>query len=133
MKKSLLLLALVILLPLTVIRAEDVACGDDGVTCGTDEHCCEHVIAMFSGDHASAPAYVQGQCIPKAQKCAEFWCGNRQCSSGFFGSPSVCCINMPVESSTPQYSCAYSELNCPGNTQQLTIRDNQPNRTLRRG
>jgi hypothetical protein len=108
-------------------------CGDDGLTCGDQEHCCEHVIAMFSDDHATAPPYIQGQCAPKEQKCADFWCGNRQCKPGFFGSPSVCCINTPDQGSAPSYACAYSELSCPGNTQQLSIRDNQPNRTLRRG
>ena len=115
-----------------VARAED-SCGDDGTTCGDGERCCEHVIAMFSDDHAVAPPYVQGQCVPKAQKCSEFWCGNRECKTGFFGSPSVCCVNTPESSSTPQYSCAYNELSCPGNSQQLTIRDSAPTRTLRRG
>jgi hypothetical protein len=115
-----------------VARAED-SCGDDGTTCGDNERCCEHVIAMFSDDHAVAPPYVQGQCIPKDQKCSAFWCGNRECKSGFFGSPSVCCVNTPESGSSPQYSCAYSELSCPGNNQQLTIRESQATRPLQRG
>ena len=82
-----------------VARAED-SCGDDGTTCGDGDRCCEHVIAMFSDDHAVAPPYVQGQCVPKAQKCNDYWCGNRECKSGFFGSPSVCCVNTPEPSST---------------------------------
>src|ERR1700688_1776671 len=117
MKTSLILLTLFILAQGSLLRA-DSSCGDDGIICGGDEHCCEHVIAMFSDDHASAPPYVQGQCIPKDAKCSEFWCGNRECTHGFCGSPSVCCINTPEGGGTPQYSCAFSELNCPGNAQQ---------------
>ena len=132
MKRSLLILGLILMFSASLIRAETI-CGDDGITCGDDERCCEHVIAMFSEDHATSPAYVQGQCAPKAQKCADFWCGNRQCKSGFFGLPSICCINTPESGSAAQYSCAFSELSCPGNAQQLSIRDSQPNRTLRRG
>ena len=109
------------------------ACGDEGLSCGAEEHCCEHVVAMFSDDHAVGPAYVQGACLPKAQKCNSFWCGNRQCSAGFFGSPSVCCVNTPPAGGSSEYSCAYSELNCPGNTEQLSIRETQPARSLRRG
>ncbi len=111
----------------------DQSCGDDRTSCGEEEHCCEHVIAMFSDDHAMAPPYVKGECAPKAQKCADFWCGNRHCESGFFGTPSVCCVNQPEYGSAPQYSCAYSELSCPGNSQKLTIRESQPTRTLSRG
>ncbi len=132
MKKLLLILSLVLVLSASFLRA-DGRCGDDGLTCGDEEHCCEHVIAMFSDDHPTAPPYVQGQCAPKAQKCADFWCGNRQCKSGFFASPTVCCVNAPEGGASPQYSCAYSELSCPGNAQQLSIRESQPNRTLRRG
>jgi hypothetical protein len=88
---------------------------------------------MYSEDHAVSPSFVQGQCVPQGQKCSDFWCGNRECKASFFGSPSVCCVNTPENSSNPQYSCAYSELSCPGNTQQLSIRESQPNRTLRRG
>jgi hypothetical protein len=131
--KSLFVLVLALLIPLSILRAQESACGDDGLTCGEEEHCCEHVIAMFGGDHATAPPYVEGQCAPKNAKCADFWCGNRECTSGFFGTHSVCCINTPASSATPEYTCAYSELNCPGNAQQLTIRESQPSRTLRRG
>ena len=131
MKMSLLILTVVLLAPCSILWA-DPGCGDDGITCGGDEHCCEHVIAMFSDDHSVAPPYVQGQCLPKDAKCSDFWCGNRQCTHGFFGAPSVCCINTPDGGATPEYSCAYSELNCPGNGQQLTIRESQPTRTLRR-
>lgn len=112
-------------------RAENV-CGEDGLVCEQSERCCEHVIAAFAGDHAASPPYIQGQCIPQEQKCTDFWCGNEQCKGGFFGTPSVCCTNVPSPGAAPQYSCAYSELSCPGNTQRLSIRDNQPNRTLRR-
>src|SRR5437870_2657184 len=125
MKKSLLILGLILVLPISWLRAE-ASCGDDGITCGDEEHCCEHVIAMFSEDHPTSPPYVQGQCAPKAQKCAEFWCGNKECKSSFFGSPSVCCVNTPDQGSASQYSCAFSELSCPGNTQQLSIRESQP-------
>ena len=111
----------------------DETCGEDGTSCGQEEHCCEHVVAMFSGDNAVTPPYVLGRCIPKEQKCGEFWCGNRQCSPTFFGTPSVCCVRTPETGGTDQYSCAYSELSCPGNSQQLTIRESQPTRTLRRG
>jgi hypothetical protein len=131
MKKSFLTLGL-LLISVSFLRA-DMSCGDDGTSCGQDEHCCEHVMAMFSGDHSAGPAYVQGQCAPKGQKCASFWCGNKDCKTGFFGSPSVCCVNQPEAGSTPQYTCAYSELSCPGNGEQLTIRSSTPTRTLQRG
>src|SRR5690242_8370370 len=132
MKKFIFILSVLAALPLAFLHAEN-SCGDDGLVCGDNEACCEHVVAMFSEDHAVTPPYVQGQCVPKGQKCTDFWCGNTDCKSGFFGTHSVCCINTPESGGTPQYSCAYSELSCPGNTQQLSIRDNSPNRTLRRG
>jgi hypothetical protein len=128
MKKILSVLVMT-LLSTSVFRISlhaDQSCGDDGTTCAAEEHCCEHVIAMFSEDHAVAPPYIQGQCAPKNQKCVEFWCGNRHCKAGFFGSPSVCCVNTPEQGSTPQYSCA-------GNSEQLTIRSSSPTRTLQRG
>jgi len=132
MKKSLVILGLILMLPVAPLMAES-ACGDDGVTCGDEEHCCEHVIATFSEDHSTAPSYVQGRCVAKAQKCDDFWCGNRQCKAGFFGSPSVCCINIPEKGAASEFSCAYSEISCPGNSQQLTIRSSTPTRTLQRG
>jgi hypothetical protein len=132
MKRSLLIPGLILMFVAPLLGAE-TNCGDDGLVCGDEQHCCEHVIAMFADDHATAPPYVQGQCAPKGQKCADFWCGNQECKSSLFGSPSVCCMNTPDGGATPQYSCAYSELSCPGNTQQLSIRNSQPNRTLRRG
>src|SRR5712692_3844273 len=101
--KALLVLLITLLIPLSILRADELACGDDGLTCGNDERCCEHVIAMFAGDHATAPAYVEGRCVPKEAKCADFWCGNRECTSGFFGARSVCCINTPDSGATPQY------------------------------
>jgi hypothetical protein len=108
-----------------VLRAEgedESATEDQAVACATDQHFCGHVIAMFGANGASAPPYVDGRCLPKSQSCGEYWCGNRQCGSGFFGTPSVCCIqNSPGQST--EYRCAYSELSCPGNTQQLSIRD----------
>ena len=129
MKYSLLILSL--LFSATLLRA-DTTCGDDGTTCSEDERCCEHVIATFSDDHATAPPYIQGQCVPKDQKCADFWCGNRQCKPTFFGSPSVCCINQAEGGSNPQYMCAYSALSCPGNNEHLSIRSSTPTRTLQR-
>jgi hypothetical protein len=111
----------------------ETPCGEAGLVCSDHERCSEHVVAIFSKEHVSSPPYVQGQCLPKDQKSDNFWCGNQECRSGFFGSPSVCCVNTPNYGATPEYACAYSELSCPGNSQRLTIRDNQPNRTLRRG
>ena len=132
MKNFLLILALALIAPLAVLRA-DTSCGDEGISCSDNEHCCEHIVAMFANDHAAAPPYVEGRCLPQEQKCSDFWCGNRQCSSGFFGTKSVCCVNTPEVGGTPQYSCAYSELSCPGNSQQLSIRESLPPRPLRRG
>lgn len=48
----------------------DGACGDEQVTCGEGEKCCEHIVAMFSSEGATAPPYVQGQCIPKRSTAA---------------------------------------------------------------
>ena len=99
-------------------------CGDEGLVCGDTERCCEHVMAYFGDGGATSPPYVEGQCIPKEQRCAEYWCGNRRCHSGFFGMQNVCCVNNDP-SHAPQYTCSYSELSCPGNTEQLSIRDKQ--------
>jgi hypothetical protein len=110
----------------------DSSCGDEEVACAPAERCCEHVVAMFSDAGATAPSYVEGRCIPKEEHCADYWCGNRHCEAGFFGAPSVCCIS--DHAGLPQeFKCAYSELSCPGNTQQLSIRDRIPGkvRTLR--
>jgi hypothetical protein len=104
-----------------------VLCGGRGRLCGDDEQCCEHTMAIFNGDGAAAPPYLEGQCVPKSQKCGEFWCGNRHCESGFFGTPSVCCVQISP-SGASQYVCAHSELNCPGNTQQLSIRNTPASR-----
>ncbi|HVO33266.1 MAG TPA: hypothetical protein VMU17_05065 [Elusimicrobiota bacterium] len=104
-------------------RGSADSCGDEQLSCAPDERCCEHVVAMFSEDGATAPPYLDGKCIDKAQKCSDFWCGNRHCASGMFGMPSVCCV-MNEPGKTTQYRCAYNELSCPGNTQQLTIREN---------
>ena len=108
-------------------------CGDGGMICESDEVCTEHVVAMFAKDQTVALSYIVGKCNPKDQKGSDFWCGNRHCEGGFFGTPSVCCVHTPNVGATPQYSCASSELSCPGNTEQLSIRESQPNRTLRRG
>jgi hypothetical protein len=106
-------------------------CGDEALSCEESERCCEHVVAMFSTTGVNSPPYVQGRCIPKEQRCADFWCGNRHCESGFFGTPTVCCINDRPGLST-EYRCAYSELSCPGNRDQLTIRERLPSRPLQR-
>ena len=111
------------------VFAEGEGCGDEGIYCGESERCCEHVVAMFSGESPSAPSFIKGRCVPKEQKCGQFWCGNRQCSGGILGTPTVCCVNQEAHES-PDYACARSELNCPGNTTQLTIRDTQPERRL---
>jgi len=129
--KMWILLGLLMLATATWLRAESV-CGDEHVTCGQDEKCCEHIVAMFSSAGAVAPPYVVGQCIPKEQRCGEYWCGNRHCQAGFFGSPSVCCVTNN-SGGEPAYRCAYSELSCPGNTEQLTIRDRIASRPLQRG
>jgi len=105
-------------------------CGDEPVACGATEHCCEHVIAMFGEGGATAPSYKEGKCIPQNQSCADFWCGNRHCEAGFFGAPTVCCITARPEL-PPEYKCSYSELSCPGNTQQLTIRESSTAPSLR--
>ena len=131
MNKALLILGLLTFASISPIWA-DMNCGDDGLTCGDSERCCEHVIAMFTDDHATTPPYVQCQCVPKTQKCGDFWCGNKQCKIGFFGSPSVCCVNQPQPNSAPKYACAFSELSCPGNSDQLSIRSSTPTRTLQR-
>lgn len=104
--------------------ADEGSCGDEQAACGSAEHCCEHIVAMFGDSGATAPSYREGKCIPRDQKCADFWCGNRHCEPGFFGAPTVCCITSRPDL-PPEYKCSYSELSCPGNTQQLTIRDKQ--------
>lgn len=122
-------LFLILVAGLFAAMPAQAACGDEGLECGADERCCENVVALFSGDSPMAPSYVEGRCIPRGQKCNQFWCGNRQCTGGLFGKPTVCCVQQH-EGQAPRYACAYDELSCPGNTTQLTIRDTQPERKL---
>jgi hypothetical protein len=111
-----------------VLRAEDEDSGEEQATaCATTERYCGYTVAMFSADGSFAPPYEEGRCIPKEQSCGDFWCGNRRCESGFFGTPSVCCINNSPGQSV-EYRCAYSELSCPGNREQLTIRNGMARR-----
>lgn len=121
-------IALSVLFSVPVLGAEG-SCGDEGLVCGEEESCCEHFIAMFAGDVPAAPMYVQGKCVPKGQRCRDFWCGNKHCEAGFFGTPTVCCVNTPANA-VPEYSCARSELSCPGNNKALTIRNSSSERDL---
>jgi hypothetical protein len=97
------------------------ACGDDKLLCGDQEKCCEHRVATFCKDQACSSIHVEGQCVPQERACDEFWCGNRQCTSSWILSKNVCCVYYNP-GNDPAYSCAASELSCPGNTAQLTIR-----------
>ncbi len=133
MKRLLFLLVMALALGSATRAYSDGQCGQDGLSCTDGEVCCEHVIATFAGEQAATPPFITGRCLPPGQKCGEFWCGNEECKSSFFGTPSVCCINTPNYGAAPEYACRYSELSCPGNSQNLTIRDTQPARTLRRG
>jgi hypothetical protein len=108
------------------------SCGEDGMICGEDEVCCENVVASFSESTPAGPAYVEGKCIPRGQKCNDFVCGNRRCQGGFFRMPTVCCIQQ-LPDAVPTYTCATSELSCPGNGDKLTIRGGQSLRSLQRG
>jgi hypothetical protein len=104
---------------------EDSATAEQAASCSETEHYCSHTVAMFSEGGASIPPYKEGECAPKTKSCSEFWCGPRHCGSGLFGAKSVCCVNnMPGQS--VEYKCAYSELSCPGNTMQLSIRASNP-------
>jgi hypothetical protein len=128
MKTPLILLVFSTLLIAPTIYADDKPCGETGITCGEEERCCEHIMATFYDD-GGGQSYVNGRCIPKNQKCGDYWCGNRQCQAGLFGTPSVCCVS--EQAGVPQsYKCAYSEYSCPGNTQQLSIRTDLPDRKL---
>jgi hypothetical protein len=93
----------------------------EGPQCPEEQHFCEHEVAQFSENTPVGTPYKEGKCVPKEQKCGDFFCGPRHCQGGFFSTPTVCCVNTP-ENATPEYSCAASELNCPGNTELLTIR-----------
>src|SRR5438132_8160749 len=68
-------------------------CGNEQLACGQEERCCEHTVASFTNDGVSTPTYMEGKCIPKEQSCSDFWCGNRHCEGGFFGTPTVCYVN----------------------------------------
>jgi hypothetical protein len=89
--------------------------------CADDEVYCEHRMATFCENEGCSSVHKEGQCVSKARGCGEFWCGNRQCQNGWLFSKNVCCVYYQGEAS-PSYSCAASELSCPGNTAQLTIR-----------
>lgn len=108
---------------------ERAPCGDDHVVCGGAERCCEHPIATFCENQGCASVYVHGECIPQGQSCRDFWCGNRHCQTGWFLSNEVCCV-YNREGAPASYSCTSSELSCPGNTQQLTIRPKVATRKL---
>jgi len=96
-------------------------CGDDNITCASDEKCCEHRVATFCKDEACSNVRREGQCIPRDRVCGDFWCGNRQCQMSWLLSKDVCCIYYPGNS-TPEYACTASELSCPGNNTRLSIR-----------
>jgi len=129
MIQTLLLALLTLVFALPVAWAGSDACGDSGMACGEEEKCCEHVVAYYSANGVNGTSYVEGQCVPKTQKCGQFWCGPKRCEGGFWGSPTVCCVE-PRSGGAPGYQCAKTEMSCPGNTQSLTIRDNQPERRL---
>ena len=89
--------------------------------CTETEKWCTHKLATFCENEGCSAVSEEGQCVPQEKSCDEFWCGNRQCASSWLISRNVCCIYYSAENS-PNYSCAASELSCPGNTAQLTIR-----------
>jgi hypothetical protein len=97
------------------------SCGDSGILCGDEEKCCEHLTAYYSEGGVQGASTVEGQCVPKAQKCGEFWCGPKHCQASIWGSQTVCCID-PGTGGMPDYQCARNELSCPGNAQLLSIR-----------
>jgi hypothetical protein len=109
--------------------ASGASCGDDQLVCGSDEKCCEHPRATFCEGSACASVHVDGKCIPKEQACGDFWCGNRHCQSSWLLSKNVCCVYYQT-GEAPEYSCASSELSCPGNSAQLTIRPTVASRQL---
>lgn len=129
--KTLQWIVCLVIVPLTLLSTRALAgtaCGGRGMLCSDEEQCCEYTMAIFNGDGAVTPPYREGRCAPKNQKCGDFWCGNRHCESGFFGTPSVCCVEISPAGASA-YVCAHSELSCPGNTQQLSIRDTASHRT----
>ena len=104
-------------------------CGDDQLTCGSKEKCCEHRIATFCENETCSSVRVEGRCVARDKSCSEFWCGNRQCQTRWLRSRDVCCVYFQA-GDNPEYSCAASELSCPGNTTQLSIRPTVASRTL---
>ena len=120
------------IVPLGTIWAESPStCGDNHITCGGEETCCEHIVAYYSPQGSQGASAVEGQCLPQGQKCNSFWCGAQHCEAGFWGTPKVCCVD-PRSGGMPDYQCARSELNCPGNTETLTIREKTlPERILK--
>ena len=115
------------------VRADEVgaACGDSGMVCGETEKCCAHTVAYYSPDGVQGASHTEGQCIAKADKCSAFWCGPQHCQAGFFSTPKVCCID-PRPGGAPEYQCARTELNCPGNTGTLMIRESRADTSLDR-
>jgi hypothetical protein len=107
-------------------------CGSSSEGCGENEVCCEHRMATFCEGNGCASVHKEGQCVAKERGCGEFWCGNRQCQNGWLFSKNVCCVYYQGESS-PEYSCAVSELSCPGNTAQLSIRPTKTHGDLPEG
>jgi len=129
MRKTAFLSVIALLFSVSLVRADGASCGDSALSCGGEEKCCEHVVAYYSASGVNGTSYVEGQCIPKEQKCGEFWCGPKRCEGGFWGKPTVCCVE-PRSGGAPEYQCARTELSCPGNTQSLTIRNKEPERHL---
>jgi hypothetical protein len=109
--------------------AEPATCGEERITCGDREKCCEHKVATFCANESCSSLRVEGRCVPTENSCDEFWCGNRHCESNWLFSKDVCCVYYP-QGSTPDYACTASELNCPGNNARLSMRGSVASRSL---
>src|SRR5262245_56154159 len=121
MRKIGLIIAAIVLLGGGMVHAGSSTCGDAQLACGENEKCCEHRVATFCENEGWSNVRTEGRCIPERSSCDVFWCGNRQCQSSWLISRDVCCVYYPADSS-PEFSCAMNELNCPGNTAELMIR-----------
>src|SRR5688572_4613565 len=67
-------------------------CGDEGLTCGEGQRCCEHTVGTFCANQQCGYTYVKGQCVDASDSCGDFWCGNRRCNSSWLNTKTTCCI-----------------------------------------
>lgn len=96
----------------------------EGFVCSSEQRCVKHLVTDCDGLHCSATRW-EGRCVDKGLSRGDqqqFSCGTHVCGQSFFQTMHVCCITRQAGSLVPQYRCAATIYNCPGNQDRLPIR-----------